>query len=1255
MSSSNELTNISYTNKDFNSIYAELIEYARMISSKWNPADSEESDPGVVLLKLAAIIGDKNNYNIDKNMLELMPASVTQLPNARSVFHQCGYTMKHYHSAEGTVNLTLIKDIKEDADVDIKNYYHLPMFTMFTNDDSSIVYTSVEDSDWFYDADKKVTRKTVTIPVMQGIVNRLEINGSDVITLENLDSNNRLYLPSIDIAENGIFINNVSDSNYDDWKKVNVLDIQEPSEKCYRFGITNDGANCYIEFPSNINLFIGSGINITYLTTMGSQGVISYRQLTKFYGENKFTPYTTSDDTPEVSATTDIVKITNEYGTLGGSNPETIDEAYMSYQRIKNTFDTLVSTKDYANYMISSKSASNGYVCDRTDDIQRIHKILVNYSNSYALKSHVTDTTNYNMTAYDLCVYGLTYVADSNIKSLENYNKTFTLISDDKFVDKLESEDIKCIAHDFKEFETNKILMLKNKYPIRAQIITKLKLTAQQYTEVLTNIRSSLFIALNSKEMLFGEGVDYDIMYNAILTADDRIKAVSLEYPTYETYVIYTDGISFKELRVDSDSLGGYAPANDTSEVTSLYYYDTATKKMVQESAWKSGRSYYTFNQDLENLWNSFRAEIFAKNVLIGTTPLYNKDNRFVYSLNQTDTTMYGNIQNITSVATINPDVDKSYTVSKNENILITTPTLIKESEYSSYVKFQYKLSRAVSQNSDYMLENDDYIIFFWKAKSEDEYYTYIKYSGNDGNSPANYICPSVSLLETNIKAGISSDFDGLPDGKHTLQSLSTLNEYVTELAGSTYVLSGLNKITTKKINTIHLNNDEDGASFAYWITNDREGDEEGTVTCKLNFDSKGTYILDKEEYFIYTNADKTALYVLGQGTRLEKQKNFTFSSDSCELVDYISLLQYGPDAIDNWVTFNSVSSTDKTSLQKFYATEMTQTLVGEGATVYLEGDDLDLDPLNSTFSSPIESNIRITFADESEDLILPKTSEGYQLKTLLRIRTGPTTPQTLLTNQTVTLSGNNTSRNLSNTTILSSREIDMSGATSYDVTKIGGITSLSTVDILSYSYANSDADFSLSCDVTPSDNVAYIENIQLIPGSYLLELQYNDKEINRSKSSGPYVTKYTGKTPSGGTNLTSISDANKIFKLNVSSTSSFNIAIRCSLVKDVTKSSITIKPLYRYDIENLKIPTKSSHDATSTNSEFETNVLSSIKNMDPDCVFDYMSDAASDCITNPLESNSFFYKNHYYNKFTIGQWDVLSDNTNINLLTNVR
>ena len=55
------INNRSYINKDFASIYPELVDLVRKLTARWDPSTSNESDPGVVLMKLMAFVSDKDN------------------------------------------------------------------------------------------------------------------------------------------------------------------------------------------------------------------------------------------------------------------------------------------------------------------------------------------------------------------------------------------------------------------------------------------------------------------------------------------------------------------------------------------------------------------------------------------------------------------------------------------------------------------------------------------------------------------------------------------------------------------------------------------------------------------------------------------------------------------------------------------------------------------------------------------------------------------------------------------------------------------------------------------------------------------------------------------------------------------------------------------------------------------------------------------------------------------------------------------
>ena len=100
-----KIDSLSYTDKDFEAIYEELLTIGDEISTKWKPSSTNESDPGIVLIKENSIIGDKINYNIDKNILEAFPSSVTQDGVARQLFgEQLACPANWYIAPSGVIN-----------------------------------------------------------------------------------------------------------------------------------------------------------------------------------------------------------------------------------------------------------------------------------------------------------------------------------------------------------------------------------------------------------------------------------------------------------------------------------------------------------------------------------------------------------------------------------------------------------------------------------------------------------------------------------------------------------------------------------------------------------------------------------------------------------------------------------------------------------------------------------------------------------------------------------------------------------------------------------------------------------------------------------------------------------------------------------------------------------------------------------------------------------------------------------------------
>ena len=100
---SNRKKSTNYTARDYESAKEELLNIRNDLTEKWTSTD--ESDPGVILIKEMAQAIDILSYNQDKQILECFPNSVSQLKNARQLYNLIGYKMKWYRSATCKVNL----------------------------------------------------------------------------------------------------------------------------------------------------------------------------------------------------------------------------------------------------------------------------------------------------------------------------------------------------------------------------------------------------------------------------------------------------------------------------------------------------------------------------------------------------------------------------------------------------------------------------------------------------------------------------------------------------------------------------------------------------------------------------------------------------------------------------------------------------------------------------------------------------------------------------------------------------------------------------------------------------------------------------------------------------------------------------------------------------------------------------------------------------------------------------------------------
>lgn len=796
----NPASGISYTNKDFNSIYSEELDMVKELTPKWDPTISNESDPGVVLLKENAIIADKENYQIDKNVLETFPISVSQYGNARQLYDALGYEMKWYRSATTDINYSYKGTLSKGQTIPVKK------FTMVTDSTGEYVYTLIEP--------KNITEKGTVYPAtaIEGVVVDFEINGYNIVTLNALDADFRLYFNDSMVAENGIFIYNYDASNPDtsiangeEWVKVHNLESHDSGQKIFSFGVLPNSNTCFVQFPQDIAELIGNGLIIKYVQSHGEAGNISSNTIDSFREDLK--------DSSGNVVNSENITVYNPYSTFDGADPESLRSAYKNYKKTIGSFDTLVTCRDYENaiYNIVDSSGnpvdSNAVVSDRTNDINNSHRVitLTLEGNDKELVVDKTDG-NPNMTAFDLGLYILAPMG--NVIDAKRYAKSFTVNDNypeiEQDINPIEPDEYSYLSmcqHDFIDTtpETPKPFIIKNFYDLKGKLLTYAKVTKEDAKDIKSKVENALYKNFNAREVNFGEPIEYDYLIEVIKSADPRIKSVILDEPSYEAYIMFSNE---KEGTADSANT---VILSDTAQLSSE------------------------------------RNAILATLIANGNCQLYNFTEDFDFKFGQDVTSSIKNISTIKTLSSITLS-DADYYVKSNEHIMLTRPSYVPTTTYTYHVEYS---NGSTDIKKGEVKELDAPLTLSWQ-------------SGGSSHS---------RTIEAHKY--IRSSIDIEPNATGILGQTDTIE------------LMELNQITFNGSSTVKVNN-----LNCYWLLNNSmntlfEKDETTSNDTKTY-----SYVLDQDEYFLYTDADKNGLVILGSGTKIEIQTRGNLTYDiSCPVI----------------------------------------------------------------------------------------------------------------------------------------------------------------------------------------------------------------------------------------------------------------------------------------------------------------------------------------------------------------------------------
>lgn len=830
------IANTSYTKKDFYQIYPEILDSSKWISERWHPETSNESDPGVVLLKQSAFIGDKTNYNIDKNILEDFMLSATQLESMRKLCDMMGYEMKYYQSAKTNISFMWLggKDISDDFT------FTLPRFTTtIQSKEGDVTYTLIEKNIQFT---KDSINETITCEAIEGEMFKLTLGDSSIISLENIDDNNRVYLPELNIAENGIFIE-FANANKSDrtWTKTTNLNSVLPGNYFWKFGFDSFRQLPYIQFPDDIAQLIEDGLTIWYTRTTGANGNVSANVLTKLTSNKEF-----EDSDEKINIITDSddgtinLIISNKSATINGRDAETIDEAYNSYKKTVGTFDTLVSCRDYANAIYnmvtsstdSSPLVSNCQVGDIRTDIfrsSRVKSFNVFGDVSFDIPERDVNEDN-RINNFDLYLYPLKKIA--NVYNPKTYEQSFKPDPDNLYDIRSRLDENKTISHQFAFADNDDLYLIKNYYKLNAKITTTYKVDAAEAKEILENIYSALYKNFNSHMVDYGKEIPFDTLLNVIKKADYRVKNVNLDEPELETRFMLTSGTEISEEENLSD----------------LTAFDRLYLKLI------------------------------AKNILAGKLPLFkyissfeNTFDRVPYVGDESGSEVIGPVighdtdeaKKIKTIDTLFnlPANSTNYVLKANEVIQFRSPSLRSAITYPYMVNYFFdpvNQSTIVAKNSEYQLAAGDVLYINYSESEEGEassvhnirYYKNSDkwYEDDNGN-----VTEFSGIIKVNFDMPTSR---GLSRSKYGKKSGWNPSWTVINDAGGMLALGAKEQIEIRDFVKITFSQATKINKF-FWLTDDGYLFEQG----------KTSKVLRENEYLFYTNDAENELSTLGAGT----------------------------------------------------------------------------------------------------------------------------------------------------------------------------------------------------------------------------------------------------------------------------------------------------------------------------------------------------------------------------------------------------
>jgi len=332
---------LSYTNQDYNSIIAELIELLPQISPNWN--NVSEADIVFIMLSLMAAHKDILNYMIDYRTLEGYMSTAKERASLVRIANSFGYKIPSYRASRATLRVESAT-AASGSEIAATEPFTLPSWTRLLDEDGI---------SWAYIGDDKTVSIEDTINVYQGIPTSINIS------IANIDNQTKTHI----VSNQSIAIGN----NADNLSLSKLL-------------ITKDGEDDVI-FTEVDNVYTdNSGSDLIYQLAVDPQGITFIKFLDTFnkadydgFEANFFYVLTQGQNITSISNSVAVLEDANSenynvnFGVpTGGANfvlgarPFAASEIREGFKQYYAGINSLVTLNDYKSFILNRQRAVLG-------------------------------------------------------------------------------------------------------------------------------------------------------------------------------------------------------------------------------------------------------------------------------------------------------------------------------------------------------------------------------------------------------------------------------------------------------------------------------------------------------------------------------------------------------------------------------------------------------------------------------------------------------------------------------------------------------------------------------------------------------------------------------------------------------------------------------------------------------------------------------------------------------------------------------